>query len=935
MSEKRFVRSVVYLVAVLGLCLLTPGVRGANILFISSMDPVHMPGDDALKAFMEGLGHTVTYFDDNENEANTEAAAKAADLVFVSESVGSANIRTEITEIETPMIVTESWGWDEMGLTLGAGAGQDVVSTDIEVVEPGHYLAAGFSGKVTVLKDIVSARGAARFSNGIAGQEAAVIARATLLDGQTYDVFYIYEKGAKLPIAPADGSPAVAADMRICLGFDEQSYLVWNENAYAFLEASVRYALGMTPQARNPNPHDGALHTETWANLTWVAGDTAVSHDVYFGETFDDVNNGTGGTFRGNQAATSYVVGFPGYPYPDGLVPGTTYYWRIDEIEADGVTKHKGYVWSFTIPPKKAYNPNPVDGAESVDPAVTLNWTAGFGAKLHTVYFGDNFDNVSNAVTGIARGTTTYTPGPLKFAKTYYWCVDEFDGTATYKGDVWSFTTLGAVGNPKPADGAVDVKQTPVLSWTAGAYAASHEVYLGTNADAVRNATKASPEFKATKALGDESYAPAKLAWETTYFWRIDEVNNVNPDSPWVGKVWSFTTADFAIVDDFESYDAGENQIWYSWHDGLGYGTPQSPPYFAGNGTGAAVGDETTASYTEQTIVHGGSQSMPLSYDNNKQGFAKYSEAELTLIAVRDWTEGSVAQLSLWFQGRPLTVGGFTEAPAGTYTIAAAGADIWGTADQFHFGFKTLAGIGTIEAKVLSVDNTDPWAKGGVMIRETLDAGSKFAAVYITPGNGCRFQARTDTGIAATSDTSVATAEQIAIKAPYWVKLERDAAGNFRGYYSSNGVTWQPMVWRQGITMSSDVYVGLAVTSHNNAATCQAKFSNVKLTGTVGAQWAHQDIGIFSNAAERLYVAISNSAGAPAVVYHDDPVATTITTWTEWVVPLQKFADQGVNLKNVDKIALGLGTRGNMTAPGEAGKVYFDDIQLHRPAGAP
>jgi hypothetical protein len=161
--------------------------------------------------------------------------------------------------------------------------------------------------------------------------------------------------------------------------------------------------------------------------------------------------------------------------------------------------------------------------------------------------------------------------------------------------------------------------------------------------------------------------------------------------------------------------------------------------------------------------------------------------------------------------------------------------------------------------------------------------------------------------------------------------LERDAAGNFRGYYSSNGSTWQAMVWRQGIAMSSDVYVGLAVTSHNNAATCQAKFSNVKLTGTVGAQWGHQDIGILSNAAERLYVAVSNSAGAPVVVYHDNPSATTITAWTEWVVPLQKFADQGINLKNVDRIALGLGTRGNMTAPGGAGKMYFDDIRLNRP----
>ena len=113
-----------------------------------------------------------------------------------------------------------------------------------------------------------------------------------------------------------------------------------------------------------------------------------------------------------------------------------------------------------------------------------LSWTAGFGAKLHTVYFGDNFDTVSNAAGGLPQGIATYTPSGLKLAKTYYWRVDEFDGTATHKGDVWSFTTQGAVGNPNPSNGAVDVKQTPVLSWTAGAYAASHEVYFGTDAQA-------------------------------------------------------------------------------------------------------------------------------------------------------------------------------------------------------------------------------------------------------------------------------------------------------------------------------------------------------------------------------------------------------------------------------------------------------------------
>jgi len=287
--------------------------------------------------------------------------------------------------------------------------------------------------------------------------------------------------------------------------------------------------------------------------------------------------------------------------------------------------------------------------------------------------------------------------------------------------------------------------------------------------------------------------------------------------------------------------------------------------------------------------------------------------------------------LSLWFRGYPASVGSLIEAPVGTYTMTATGTDIWDDVDEFHFAFKMLTGVGSIEAQVLSVDNTHEWAKAGVMIRDTLDAGSKFAAVYITPGNGCRFQARLDADIDAISDSGVASAEQTAITAPYWVKVERDIAGNFRGYYSSNGVNWQPMTWNpQYITMSSNVYIGLALTSHNNSATCEAKFSNVRITGTVGPQWTNQDIGIPSNVAEPLYVAVSNVAGTPAIVVHDDPAAATIDTWTEWVIPLQAFADQGIVLTDVDRIAIGLGTQGNMTTPGGSGKMYFDDIRLYQ-----
>jgi hypothetical protein len=326
---------------------------------------------------------------------------------------------------------------------------------------------------------------------------------------------------------------------------------------------------------------------------------------------------------------------------------------------------------------------------------------------------------------------------------------------------------------------------------------------------------------------------------------------------------------------------------------------------------------------------------MPLSYDNNKQGYSKYSETELKLTAPRDWTEEGVTRLSLWFRGYPASTGSFVEGPVGTFTMTGSGTDIWdvtgvgtGFHDEFHFAYKMLTGVGSMVAKVESVSNTNNWAKAGVMIRESLEPGSVHATMVVTPAQGVSFQRRTFTGdVSSNTDT-------VGIVAPYWVKIERDLAGNFTASSSANGTTWT-MLGTENITMGANVYIGLALTSHDTALTCQAVFTNVKTTGTVGQQWANQDIGITSNAAEPLYVAVSNSAGTPAVVVHDDPAAAQINTWTEWVIPLQAFADQGIVLTNVDRIAIGLGTKGNMTIAGGSGKMFIDDIRLYQPAPEP
>jgi hypothetical protein len=442
-------------------------------------------------------------------------------------------------------------------------------------------------------------------------------------------------------------------------------------------------------QAGRPEPKDGAYADDTWLNLSWAAGDFAVSHDVYLSDNLADVEANAEAAFQGNQTSTFLVIGFPGMPFPNGLVNGTTYYWRIDEVnDADPNSPWIGNVWSFIVPPKTAYLPDPADGAQSVDVDGRLSWTKGFSGKLHTVYFGESFEEVDNATGGLPQGTTTFTPGTLKMAKTYYWRVDEFDPPTTHKGDVWSFTTEGAVEALDPVNSAVDVSQTPTLTWAPG-LGASHEVYFGADA--------ASLELKGSGNLGEETYEPGQLEWNTTYYWRVDEANSTNADSPWTGPLWSFTTANFLIIDDMESYndlnedDPASNRIFYSWVDG--YDNPAT--------NGSVVG-HANPPFAEQTIVHSGNQSMPMMYDNA----VGKSEATLTLTSNKDWTVKGVNKLTIWYRGASansaetmyVTLNGSASVDNGD--PAAAQASTW---TEWNIDLQAFADQGVNLANVTSI----------------------------------------------------------------------------------------------------------------------------------------------------------------------------------------------------------------------------------------
>jgi phosphatidylserine/phosphatidylglycerophosphate/cardiolipin synthase-like enzyme/regulation of enolase protein 1 (concanavalin A-like superfamily) len=164
-------------------------------------------------------------------------------------------------------------------------------------------------------------------------------------------------------------------------------------------------------------------------------------------------------------------------------------------------------------------------------------------------------------------------------------------------------------------------------------------------------------------------------------------------------------------------------------------------------------------------------------------------------------------------------IAGSAQYSSGTFTITASGADVWGTADAFHFVYHTLTGDGSIQARVASVREANAWSKAGVMIRETLASNSKHAFMLVSSARGVAMQWRPATGGTSLNATGSASAP------PRWVRLVR-SGNTITGYESADGSTWTA-VTSQTISMASTVYVGLAATSHTTTATTTAMITNV------------------------------------------------------------------------------------------------------------
>lgn len=233
-------------------------------------------------------------------------------------------------------------------------------------------------------------------------------------------------------------------------------------------------------------------------------------------------------------------------------------------------------------------------------------------------------------------------------------------GPGTYYFDNARLLNVRRASDPAPAYQEVDVRIEPTLKWTPGRYSVTHNVYLSKDILGISDVNFdniADYPNVVYVTVDTPSYKPESLEFNEEYYWRVDEVNDAHPDKIWKGDVWSFTTGNFIVVDDFEAYNdlnvdqEGTNRIYLTWTDG--YVVPPAVPT-----NGSTIGYPEPyfpdgEHFVEVENVHGGSQSGPLFYDNSTAGYSEVTVNTNDLTVGSDWTRGGVQHLSLWFYGDP------------------------------------------------------------------------------------------------------------------------------------------------------------------------------------------------------------------------------------------------------------------------------------------
>lgn len=480
--------------------------------------------------------------------------------------------------------------------------------------------------------------------------------------------------------------------------------------------------------------------------------------------------------------------------------------------------------------------------------------------------------------------------------------------------------------DPIPSDGATFVDPDAVLSWSADANATSFDVYFGMDKAAVERGTGDALRGRQDKPAFD----PGPLAPLATYYWRVDTILADGQTRP--GPVWAFTTVDFVPIDDFESYtDKAGDRIFQTWVDGWGINPP--PTGCPGNGTGATVG-YIEPPFAEQSIVHGGRQSMPIDYNNIFPPY--YSEAERCYYwdGLQDWTVRGMNTLSLWFRGRaensrePLYVG-LVDSSRRTVVVRHGDPNALLTTEWQQWNIRLTAfapvDIAVIEHFFIGVGDRQRPQPGGAGIVYVDDVRLVCCAALPEP------------------DLVIDDFESYTDESPNRIfQTWMDGWGD----EPRPGVLWggsgacvgyvDPPFAEQRIVHTGRQSMPF---EYNNVYQPYFSFTYRRYDPPGGPQdWSDYRTDVLSlwfsgetgNNPAPLFIAMEDYKGHFWMVKHTDPNVVTIPQWQQWQVPLATFTQNKVDISAVYRLSIGLGDWPN-PKPGGAGMIYIDDIQLVKP----
>ncbi len=705
----------------------------------------------------------------------------------------------------------------------------------------------------------------------------------------------------------------------------------------------------------SPKPENGVMDVKpTNKLLRWSPGQdhTAGYWDVYLGTSPEDLI-----LVADNKPFASKL-----YVRTAGFEPGQTYYWRVNPVGTDKTTISTGDLWSFFVLPETAGNPHPVDWARNKLTDVELNWRAGANGDFHHLYFGTDRDAVAHAHRGSPQyqgmtvgATTTFSPGELQRGTTYYWRVDEAKATgAEWQGSVWTFSTLPMLPILDP-----DLLGWWKLDEASGNTAidwSGHENHgeilnldggLGDNGAVWvddldqgtvltfngNDVTGAVVKAGKIPAIGvDDSFTWAFWARQqgdgTGEFETILGNRDVGVEHP---RFIMFTPTKFEYFVRTDEYVIHHEEV-----KGLDY-----PDLEDGVWTHHALIKEGTSLIYCRNGIEAGQDYTDVDQGEN----VLYIGGDLvsgrwsgSLFNVRIYTRAlSVEELASAMRRDPAVAWNPTPAHRRVGDIEEISTLSWQPGDDaiehdVYFGTDAQA-----------VAQATPNAEGPYRGRQS---GTEYTPDDLQMGQTYYWRIDQISGDQSISEGYVwyfTVADFLIIDDfEFYNDLEPDDLGSNRIYFTwidgyetptTNGATvgyWDAPFAEQTITRDSSNQSMPVAYDHSTAGNSEASANVADLQ--IGADWTRQNVTELSlwfrgdsaaNAAEHMYVALNDTT-----VDHDNPDATRITEWTEWVIPLKVFSDQGVNLTRINTVTIGFGAK-NGPATGGSGLMIFDDFRLY------